>query len=140
MVGNEVLHVSVCLINSSGTEDNLSDQEKSDTESERERADRIAHDINKQREVTPGRKKILLHRRHSYGAWSRSLKKVDKVYTIGCFDLFHDGHVNLFQRLRTLGKQVIIYGRYLIFTSTCILPFALSSTGPGTALKFYHFR
>ena len=95
----------VLLLNSSGTEDNLSDQEKSD---ECERADRIANDINKQKELKPTRKKIMLHRRHSYGAWSRSLKRVDKVYTIGCFDLLHEGHVKLFQRLRTLGKQVLV--------------------------------
>ena len=88
---------------SSGTEDNLSDQEKSD---ECEKADRIADDTITQEKPKTVRRKIMLHRRHSYGAWSRSLKRVDKVYTIGCFDLFHDGHVKLFQRLRTLGKQV----------------------------------
>ncbi|KAJ8303487.1 hypothetical protein KUTeg_019883 [Tegillarca granosa] len=31
--------------------------------------------------------------------------RVDKVYTIGCFDLFHKGHVRLLQRMRSLGKQ-----------------------------------
>jgi hypothetical protein len=35
-------------------------------------------------------------------------KRVDKVYTIGCFDLFHHGHVQLIQRMRQLGKKVII--------------------------------
>ena len=34
--------------------------------------------------------------------------RVDKVYTIGCFDLFHYGHVNLIQRMRKLGKKVIV--------------------------------
>lgn len=32
--------------------------------------------------------------------------RVDKVYTIGCFDLFHHGHITLLQRMRALGKQV----------------------------------
>ena len=34
--------------------------------------------------------------------------RVDRVYTIGCFDLFHHGHVNLIQRMRKLGKKVIV--------------------------------
>lgn len=32
--------------------------------------------------------------------------RVDKVYTVGCFDLFHRGHITLLQRMKTLGKQV----------------------------------
>nr|KAG5708039.1 hypothetical protein BaRGS_025177 [Batillaria attramentaria] len=31
---------------------------------------------------------------------------VDKVYTVGCFDLFHNGHIRLLQRMRALGRQV----------------------------------
>lgn len=31
---------------------------------------------------------------------------VDKVYTVGCFDLFHKGHIRLLQRMRSIGKQV----------------------------------
>lgn len=34
--------------------------------------------------------------------------RVDKVYTIGCFDLFHHGHVQLIKRMRELGKKVIV--------------------------------
>ena len=34
--------------------------------------------------------------------------RVDKVYTIGCFDLFHHGHVQLINRMRELGKKVIV--------------------------------
>lgn len=33
---------------------------------------------------------------------------VDKVYTIGCFDLFHEGHRILFQRMRQLGREIIV--------------------------------
>lgn len=33
---------------------------------------------------------------------------VDKVYTIGCFDLFHEGHRILFQRMRELGRTLIV--------------------------------
>ncbi len=35
-------------------------------------------------------------------------ERVDKVYTIGCFDLFHHGHVQLIQRMRQLGRKVIV--------------------------------
>lgn len=35
-------------------------------------------------------------------------KRVDKVYTIGCFDLFHFGHVQLINHMRELGKKVIV--------------------------------
>ena len=31
--------------------------------------------------------------------------KVDKVYTIGCFDLFHRGHVNLLRNMRKHGRE-----------------------------------
>lgn len=34
--------------------------------------------------------------------------RVDKVYTIGCFDLFHEGHIILLKRMRELGKKVIV--------------------------------
>jgi cytidyltransferase-like protein len=34
--------------------------------------------------------------------------RVDKVFTVGCFDLFHDGHVNLIMRMRQIGKKVIV--------------------------------
>lgn len=34
--------------------------------------------------------------------------RVDKVYTVGCFDLFHDGHINLLIRMREIGKKVIV--------------------------------
>ena len=32
--------------------------------------------------------------------------RVDKVYTVGCFDLFHHGHERLIERMRQLGKKV----------------------------------
>ncbi len=34
--------------------------------------------------------------------------RVDKVYTVGCFDLFHHGHIKLIQRMREIGKKVIV--------------------------------
>ncbi|XP_005101562.2 uncharacterized protein LOC101860260 [Aplysia californica] len=34
--------------------------------------------------------------------------RVERVYTIGCFDLFHHGHVTLLNRMRTFGKKVIV--------------------------------
>ncbi|CAF0756612.1 unnamed protein product [Brachionus calyciflorus] len=40
--------------------------------------------------------------------FEKKTNKVDKVYTIGCFDLFHHGHVKLINRMRELGKKVIV--------------------------------
>ena len=34
--------------------------------------------------------------------------RADKVYTIGCFDLFHDGHRLLLQRMRQFGRETIV--------------------------------
>ena len=34
--------------------------------------------------------------------------KVDKVYTVGCFDLFHRGHINLLRNMRKLGREVCL--------------------------------
>lgn len=34
--------------------------------------------------------------------------RVDKVYTVGCFDLFHHGHVTIINRMREIGKKVIV--------------------------------
>jgi cytidyltransferase-like protein len=32
----------------------------------------------------------------------------DVVVTIGCFDLFHEGHVKLMQRMRSFGHRLIV--------------------------------
>lgn len=34
--------------------------------------------------------------------------RADKVYTVGCFDLFHEGHRLLLQRMRQYGREVIV--------------------------------
>lgn len=34
--------------------------------------------------------------------------RVDKVYTVGCFDLFHRGHIALLKNMRKLGKEVCL--------------------------------
>lgn len=34
--------------------------------------------------------------------------RVDKVYTIGCFDIFHHGHIELLKRMRLYGRKVIV--------------------------------
>ncbi|KAL4235229.1 hypothetical protein ACF0H5_006867 [Mactra antiquata] len=38
----------------------------------------------------------------------KTIEKVDKVYTVGCFDLFHEGHKILIERLKQIGTQVIV--------------------------------
>lgn len=35
-------------------------------------------------------------------------KTFERVYTIGCFDWFHFGHQNLFQRMRAMGHTLIV--------------------------------
>ena len=35
-------------------------------------------------------------------------QRVDKVYTVGCFDLFHYGHIHLFERMSSMGKKLIV--------------------------------
>ena len=41
----------------------------------------------------------------------RGWEKVDKVYTVGCFDLFHRGHVNLLKNMRKMGREVSHFWR-----------------------------
>lgn len=43
-------------------------------------------------------------------------ERVDKVYTVGCFDLFHRGHINLLKNMRKLGKEVPY-----VFPCVCLL-------------------
>ncbi|CAH1258515.1 PCYT2 [Branchiostoma lanceolatum] len=33
---------------------------------------------------------------------------VDSVFTVGCFDLFHTGHENLLQRMRKMGRKLVV--------------------------------
>tara|TARA_B100001989_G_C24526909_1_gene459192 strand:- start:1215 stop:1646 length:432 start_codon:yes stop_codon:yes gene_type:complete len=35
-------------------------------------------------------------------------KYYDKVYTIGCFDFCHQGHINLLNNLKKYGKNIIV--------------------------------
>ena len=47
--------------------------------------------------------------------------KVDKVYTVGCFDLLHQGHLNLFERMRQLGKEVsVVYSLGVCSVCVCV--------------------
>ena len=39
---------------------------------------------------------------------SNNNQLADKVYTVGCFDLFHHGHVELLKRMRNYGKRVVV--------------------------------
>jgi bifunctional ADP-heptose synthase (sugar kinase/adenylyltransferase) len=34
--------------------------------------------------------------------------RIDNVYTVGCFDLFHYGHIHLFERMGSIGKTLIV--------------------------------
>lgn len=46
-------------------------------------------------------------RRRSFTHAKTHDDRVDRVYTVGCFDLFHQGHVRLLRRMRKLGKEVL---------------------------------
>jgi bifunctional ADP-heptose synthase (sugar kinase/adenylyltransferase) len=39
---------------------------------------------------------------------SKTDTRVDKVYTVGCFDLFHYGHIQLFERMSSIGKKLVV--------------------------------
>ena len=39
---------------------------------------------------------------------NRENKLYDRVYTIGCFDWLHDGHIKLLAKLKGYGKRVIV--------------------------------
>lgn len=32
----------------------------------------------------------------------------DRIYTVGCFDYLHHGHVKLLEKMRKMGKQIIV--------------------------------
>lgn len=49
-----------------------------------------------------------LTRQNSVVSVNEEDTRVDKVFTIGCFDLFHHGHVKLMESMREIGKKVII--------------------------------
>ncbi|XP_052818302.1 uncharacterized protein LOC128244327 [Mya arenaria] len=94
--GNQEVHIPEIHRNMSVYEADLDsddDDEKSDVEKD-------------QLPTTPSRS--LLTRTHSVPTWRPDGRKMDKVYTVGCFDLFHDGHRILLERLQSLGKQVIV--------------------------------
>ncbi|XP_045191455.2 uncharacterized protein LOC123548334 [Mercenaria mercenaria] len=74
--------------------------EKSDTSSEKE-------EEVEEMKMSPSHRKLSMKRSQSVPSW-KILQKVDKVYTVGCFDLFHEGHKILMERLKELGKQVIV--------------------------------
>ena len=49
--------------------------------------------------------------------------RVDKVYTVGCFDLFHRGHINLLKNMRKLGREVgLCTCSCMLHTTFSVLP------------------
>lgn len=44
---------------------------------------------------------------------------VDKVYTVGCFDLLHRGHEKLFKNMRSMGREVCVSNIVLTFKIIC---------------------
>ena len=71
--------------------------EKSDVSSEKEDEEEEMKKLTSQ--------KSAMKRSVSVPSW-KIRQKVDKVYTVGCFDLFHEGHIILMERLKELGTQV----------------------------------
>eukprot|EP01135_Chromosphaera_perkinsii_P010005 Nk52_evm40s1992 gene=Nk52_evmTU40s1992 len=39
---------------------------------------------------------------------ARQFKKYDFVFSVGCFDLFHKGHVKLLRNMKKLGKKIVV--------------------------------
>ncbi|XP_060570081.1 uncharacterized protein LOC132728455 [Ruditapes philippinarum] len=74
--------------------------EKSDVSSEKEEEE---EELKK----TSSNQKLSIKRSVSVPSW-KIRQKVDKIYTVGCFDLFHEGHIILMERLKELGSQVIV--------------------------------
>lgn len=74
-------------------------EEKSDVSSEK--------DEDEDMKTLSSAKALSMKRSQSVSAWQIP-QKVDKVYTVGCFDLFHEGHKILLQRLKEIGTQVIV--------------------------------
>jgi len=52
--------------------------------------------------------------------------RVDKVYTVGCFDLFHHGHVTIINRMREIGKKVIVGVHDSRRDKSSMLPYLIS--------------
>jgi bifunctional ADP-heptose synthase (sugar kinase/adenylyltransferase) len=78
--------------------------EKSDVSSEKEEEE---EELKK----TSSNQKLSIKRSVSVPSW-KIRQKVDKIYTVGCFDLFHEGHIILMERLKELGSQVYSYMTY----------------------------
>lgn len=78
------------------------DHTHSDDDEENEKTD------SSEKPIVPSTntKSSSMTRCHSVPTWKLTVAKVDKVYSVGCFDLFHDGHKILLQRLSALGRQV----------------------------------
>lgn len=74
-------------------------EEKSDLSSEKDEWE------EEEMKMSSTTEKLSLKRSQSVPSW-QTKQKVDKVYTVGCFDLFHEGHKILLERLRELGTQV----------------------------------
>jgi cytidyltransferase-like protein len=73
--------------------------------------DHIVHKIRTEMALTESSSKVVstLAPQEAYLSEPRDKEpEFEVVYTIGCFDLFHAGHVKLMQRLRAHGRKLVI--------------------------------
>lgn len=62
---------------------------------------------------------------------------VDKVYTVGCFDLLHRGHIKLFKNMRHMGREVMHH--YAPSFHHLVLHFILLMSRPGLPMAQCRF-
>ena len=69
------------------------------------------------------------------------MNKVDKVYTVGCFDLFHCGHSTLLRNMRTLGKEVRLFCGFIYLCFSVLINGSTSSSDyytPGRDISLHN--
>lgn len=79
----------------------------SPTKEQEDETDKLKRTDSTSSSETPDEPIVNYHRSASLPAiWIDG--RADKVYTVGCFDLFHDGHRILLERMRQYGREVIV--------------------------------
>ena len=86
--------------------ENVDDERKREEREEDNKLINEKQDLSQKDENREDGRARTLSRSQSVPVWNPSSRMVDRVYTVGCFDLFHEGHVKLLMRLKGLGRKV----------------------------------